>query len=322
MADGVSKVERVLNVLAILLDTNRFLSRAEITTAVSGYPPGDIACRRTFERDKETLRAMGVPILTQVLADGVDIGYRVRPSDYFLADLGLSDDEAAALQLAVSAVALDRHAGAGALLKLSGARTTGAPIIAALPVVPALATLFDGIRQRAVLQFTYRGRARVVEPWALRSTRGRWYLVALDRDAQERRTFRADRIDGDVSLHDPGTVTLPDEIDVGDAIGDAPWELGDGASTEVTVAFDPPHHLGALERLGRDAVAVELPDGRVAVTFGATSLDAVRSFVLGFLDHAEVLSPPTFRQTTIDWLRSIVSSGSGVVPDATSKATR
>ena len=78
MADGVSKIERILNVLAILLDTNRFLSRFEITSSVAGYPDSDVACRRTFERDKETLRAMGVPIITQLLADGVDTGYRVR----------------------------------------------------------------------------------------------------------------------------------------------------------------------------------------------------------------------------------------------------
>ena len=308
MADGVSKIERILNVLAILLDTNRFLSRFEITSSVAGYPDSDVACRRTFERDKETLRAMGVPIITQMLADGVDTGYRVRPGDYYLADLQLSDVEASALQLAVSAVALDSHAGAGALLKLSGARTTSAPLIAALPTVPALAAIFDAIRQRAELHFSYRGKARRVQPWALRSERGRWYLIAYDPGVAERRTFRADRIDDIPSVHNAGTVEIPGEGTYDTSIGDASWDIGGGEAQDVCVVFDAPHHLGALERLGAEATMQPLDDGRFAVRFSATSLGAVRSFVLGFLEHAEVIEPVELRASMIEWLQSIAGS--------------
>jgi proteasome accessory factor B len=308
MADGVSKVERILNVLAILLDTNRLLSRAEITQSVAGYPESDVACRRTFERDKETLRAMGVPIITEALADGVETGYRVRPSDYFLADLQLRDDEAAALQLAVSAVALDTHAGVGALLKLSGNQATETPLIAALPTVPALAAVFDGIRHRAELHFVYRGKARRVQPWALRSARGRWYLIAHDTGVEQRRTFRADRIEGLPTLHNPGSFDIPPEGSYDSSIGESPWDLGDGEAVEVCVAFDAPHHVGALDRLGPEATASNLDDGRVAVRFSATSLSAVRNFVIGFLEHAEVLEPPELRTSTIEWLQAIAST--------------
>lgn len=305
MADGVSKVERILNVLAILLDTNRFLTRFEITSSVAGYPDSDVACRRTFERDKETLRAMGVPILTETLTEAVETGYRVRPADYYLADLRLSAVEASALQLAVSAVALDSHAGAGALLKLSGSQTTSAPLIAALPTVPALAPVFDAIRQRAELRFSYRTKLRTVQPWALRSVRGRWYLIAFDLGVGERRTFRADRIDDMPTLHSPGTVDIPADGTYDSSIGDAPWDIGGGDAQEVCVAFDVPHHIGALERLGAEATSAPLDDGRVAVRFSATSFGAVRSFVLGFLEHAEVLEPPELRDSMIAWLEAI-----------------
>ncbi len=307
MAETVSKVERILNVLAILLDTSRFLSRNEITAAVSGYPEGEAACRRAFERDKETLRAMGVPVLTQTQADGVEVGYRVRTQDYFLADLHLDDDESAALQLAVSAVALDAHAGAGALLKLSGASATETPLIAALPSVPALAVIFDAIRQRAQLLFEYRGTDRVVEPWALRSARGRWYLIACDTAHGERRTFRADRITGTAVVTNPGTVVVPEDVDFDAVIPDSPWDLGAGATFEAVIAFDPPHHLGAIERLGDDATSTPSADGRIIVRFNATSIEAVRSFVLGFLDHAEVLEPPELRADIIAWLAAFAA---------------
>ncbi|MDQ1519015.1 MAG: hypothetical protein QOI55_88, partial [Actinomycetota bacterium] len=58
MADAPSRVERVLNLLALLLDTRRSLSREEIVREVAGYPAELSANRRAFERDKEMLRGM------------------------------------------------------------------------------------------------------------------------------------------------------------------------------------------------------------------------------------------------------------------------
>ena len=101
MPDAPSRVERVLNLLALLLDTRRALTREEIVRDVAGYPPQITAYRRAFERDKETLRGMGVPITIETIGDGSELGYRVRPDDYYLPDLGLDADEAAALRVAV-----------------------------------------------------------------------------------------------------------------------------------------------------------------------------------------------------------------------------
>src|SRR5690242_21132316 len=93
MPDAPSRVERVLNLLALLLDTRRALTREEIVHDVAGYPPQITAYRRAFERDKETLRGMGVPLLTEPVGDGSETGYRVRPEDYYLPDLGLDAEE-------------------------------------------------------------------------------------------------------------------------------------------------------------------------------------------------------------------------------------
>ena len=308
MVEGVSRVERLLNLLALLLDTDQHLSRQAITQAVSGYPESEAAVRRAFERDKETLRAMGVP-LDLALLDGVESAYRVIPSQYYLTDLQLDGDETAALQLAVSAVALgaSRSAGEGAMLKLGATGLASTPLIAALPLVPALSALFEGCRAGAPLFFSYRGEAREVEPWGLQSARGHWYLIGFDRVRGARRTFRADRVDGEVTVGPRGTVTVPPDADLNASVHDAPWDIGGGESFRVELALDAPHHLGALEELGDEAVASALPDGRFLVTFEACNLAATRSFVLGFLEHGEVIAPVELRTNVIAWLTEIVS---------------
>src|SRR6185312_14552890 len=184
--------------------------------------------------------------------------------DYYLPDLGLDDDENAALHVAVNAVTLGGAAGEGALMKLSGATddsTSGSaavgsdsPPIAALPMVPALAPLFEGVRKRAEVEFDYRGETRVLQPWTVQSEKGQWYVTGYDVKRGDRRTFRADRIDGDVKVGEANAFATPDEAEARVVRLDAPWELGDGAPMRVTVAFDPPHDRGAMERLGDDAL--------------------------------------------------------------------
>src|SRR5260370_37414949 len=184
MPGARSRGDRVLNLLALLLDTRRALTREEIVHDVAGYPSQITAYRRAFERDKETLRGMGVPLTTEPIGDGSELGYRVRPEDYYLPDLGLDADEAAALRVAVSAVSLGSHAGEGALLKLGGLADEAVAPIPSLPIAPALATLFEAFRARAVVRFTHRDRVRTLAPWGLSSNRSHWDFVAYDLDHQ------------------------------------------------------------------------------------------------------------------------------------------
>src|SRR5207237_929851 len=92
--------------------------------------------RRAFERDKEMLRGMGVPIEVVTLTDGVEKAYRVPHDEYYLPDLGLEPEETAALRVAVGAVVLGGAAdGRGALMKLGG--LGGEPALTARLVVDA-----------------------------------------------------------------------------------------------------------------------------------------------------------------------------------------
>ena len=200
MPDAPSRVERVLLLLALLLDTRVPLTREQLVHEVAGYPEQITAYRRAFEHDKETLRRMGVPITTESVGDAGEVGYRVRADDYYLPDLGLTPEETAALHVAVSAISLGNEAGMGALMKLGGIGGEVTAPIASLPIAPALATLFEAFRHRAIVTFSYRGRTRTLEPWGLSSKLGHWYVVGFDREREALRAFRADRIEGDVEV--------------------------------------------------------------------------------------------------------------------------
>jgi predicted DNA-binding transcriptional regulator YafY len=310
VTDAPSRVERVLNLLALMLDTRAPRTREDFVREISGYPAPVEANRRAFERDKEILRGMGVPITMETIGDGGEVGYRVRPEDYCLPDLGLTADEAAALRVAVSAVSLGDQAGHGALMKLGGVGDQPVAPIASLPIAPALATLFEAYRHHAVVTFPYRGETRTLEPWGLSSKRGHWYVVGHDRVRGAVRAFRADRIEGDVEIGPEDAFVVPDGFRADDHIEDRGWLMGDGEPVTVRLALDPDYVDGALGELGAEAqVAGNTTDGGgVIVELSVTNRAAFRSFVLGFLEHAEVLEPPEVRADVVAWLEAVAAS--------------
>jgi proteasome accessory factor B len=314
VADAPTRVERVLNLLALMLDTQVPRTREEFVREIAGYPAQGEANRRAFERDKEILRGMGVPITMETIGDGTEVGYRVRPADYCLPDLGLSADETAALRVAVSAISLGDETGQGALMKLGGVGDYASAPIASLPIAPALATLFDAYRHRAVVKFAYRGETRTLEPWGLSSKRGHWYVVGFDEVRGAVRAFRADRIDGEVEIEvgEPDAFEVPDEFRADDHIEDRAWLLGDAPPVTVRLVVDADHIDGALGALGAEA-RVETDRtaaGGTVVEVTVTNRAAFRSLVLGFLDHAEILEPADVRAEMIEWLESVAAGSS------------
>jgi predicted DNA-binding transcriptional regulator YafY len=294
VVEGPDRRERLLNLLALLLETRSGLRRDEITgNPTLGYPASAVASRRAFERDKATLRAMGVPI--RDVGDDAETRYRVAPDDYYLPDLGLTDDELAALHVAVTAVGLGSTAGEGALMKLGGLAGAGAVPVAELPLTDVLVPLFEASRHRAVVHFSYRGRLRTLEPWGLTSKFGNWYVVGFDHDAGDMRVYRADRIEDDIAAGHAGAFTVPDDFRPDAYLEERPWSYGGGRATEITVLLDPGYEVGFLAVAGDDATAVPRDDGSTVVTIPAVDIRAVVDFVLGFLEHAEVLGPSEAR---------------------------
>src|SRR5450755_3301552 len=169
-----------------------------------------------FERDKDELRELGIPLETGVnSASDDEPGYRISRQAYMLPEIRLEPAGAAE----------------GALLKLRAAGveaedTTRQGIEPRLQTdEAAFAPLWQAVRDRRAVSFSYRGagqsqaRQRRLEPWGVVNRNGRWYVVGQDTDRGEQRVFRLSRIDGAVSFTGPaGAVQVPADADVRGAV--------------------------------------------------------------------------------------------------------
>jgi len=314
MAD---RVERLTNLLAVLLETRSGLSLRDIATALDGqYPADEKARRQAFERDKLALREIGVPIEMEVQAGDRYAGqtlYRIDRASYELDDLDLAPDEMRALQVAVATVRTDSGVGRDALLKLGGGvgGIDRPPVSAVLPDRPELPLIRSAVASRSTLTFEYRGEQRAVEPWGVLLRGGFWYLVGHDRLRDAKRTFRVDRIEGEIAVGVSGEFERPSDFDPRSAFPADPKQIGHAVddAVEATVRVLPARAAAAERELGNDRVIARYPDGAIDVLVPATNLDAFRSWVIGLVDHAAVLGPTPVRDDIVAWLRQVAGVG-------------
>jgi predicted DNA-binding transcriptional regulator YafY len=309
MAD---RLERLLNLTATLLDTRKPLTLDELAQRVEPrYPEEKAARRRQFERDKETLRELGVPIAVESVDGFGEQGYRIRPEDYYLPELALSDAELAALHLAVTAVRLAGGEAREALAKLGGLEGEGQDVaLAELAVTPLVATLFDAVSRRAAVTFSYRDDERRLEPYGVVFKWGHWYVVGHDLDRDAPRAFRIDRIAGEPGLGPPGSFEPPPGVDAAAFVRDDPLTYGEDRPVVARVLVDSSRAGWVVEQLGEQAVLGRRDDGSVEVALHVVNRSAFRSWVLDLLDHAEVLDPPELRGDVVAWLESIAQRAS------------
>ncbi|MHB8220935.1 MAG: hypothetical protein ACYDHU_11550, partial [Acidimicrobiales bacterium] len=112
---GPDRLERLADLVLVLMHTPRPMTLEEIANEVPGYPPSGDARRQAFERDKRLLREEGIPVRTEPLEGPDQFGYRVDADAVYLPELELSPQEQAALHLAVAGVELGDASGHDAL---------------------------------------------------------------------------------------------------------------------------------------------------------------------------------------------------------------
>ncbi len=313
MAD---RVERLTNLLAVLLETRRGLSLREIADALEGqYPSEEKPRRQAFERDKAALREIGVPIEMEVQTGDRFAGqtrYRIDRASYELDDLDLDPDEMRALQVAVATVRTDSGVGREALLKLGGGAESvdRPPVSAVLPDRPELPMIRSAVATRSPVTFTYRGEQRTVEPWGVLLRGGFWYLVGHDRLRDAKRTFRIDRFDGEIDVGEADAFERPIDFDPRTAFPADPKQIGHAIddAVEATVRVSAMRAPATERELGADRVVARHPDGSIDVLVPATNLDAFRSWVIGLVDHAVVLGPAHVRDDIVEWLRRVAGT--------------
>jgi predicted DNA-binding transcriptional regulator YafY len=315
---SATKLERLVNLLLMLLSARRPVTIEQIRSVVPGYDQADDETfRRMFERDKDELRDLGVPLETQPLdAWDDEVGYRVPRASYELPAISLEPDEAAAVALAArlwqSAGLAD--ASASALLKLRAAGIE-ADAVATAGIEPRVAArdeafepLLAAVRAGQAVTFPYRPSyadaavTRTLEPWGLVHRRGRWYVVGYDRDRRATRVFRLNRVAGVVKkVGKPGVVTVPEGVDLRAVV--APFD-DDPATGTALVRLAP----GAAWDVRRVAVsAKDEADGWTLAEVPMGDVERLAEWLVGFGPDVVVLSPPEARDAVVERLRRVLA---------------
>ncbi len=292
-----SITERLLNLTLLFSNSRLPLTMEYITTQVPGYPPGRDARRQAFDRDREILAEEGITIKTVPLyEDRSQWGYRIE-NDY-LDGLDFTADEQLVLNMVLAA---SRFQTGNYMSPSLGY------FFVSMPAGSLLESIYRSIINGYLITFQYRGSPREVIPRMLRFVAGRWYLLSWDIDRDSWRTYRLDRIDGDV-IRVPGVSSDYDIPLRTSEWADSIWMLGDDQSVRVEVFVD---YLLTSE------VEADLGDGRVKSSdsrgavfmLDVTNLEALYSWVMSLGDHAEILAPPDVREGMIGRLESIIRNG-------------
>ncbi len=304
MTDRVDRTERLLNLVICLMATSIAVPRSDIRERIPGYSDAatDTAFERMFERDKDELRSMGIPVETVTDVSGEVLGYRIVEDAYALQPLEFTIEERAAVAVAaqVWGRATIAPVAGTALRKLESLDADASewePSDLRGPVAltasdAALLPLMSAIRHDRVVTFDYRtpssedAQRRTVSPWGLRSTSGRWFLVGHDHDRDAQRTYRLSRIEGVVTVTARAREhPAPADFDID---SDASDGFPDGA-VEATLRITP-HRGAALRRLAVPSDQDLFTSSTLTVS--ARSLDELVSLVCASGADAVVLDPP------------------------------
>jgi proteasome accessory factor B len=312
---SVTATERMLNLVALLSESNAPLTLEDIANRMRGqYPENSEARRTSFERDKKSLRKLGIPLTLRTLA-GADAGktaYSIDRSGYSLIDFGLTQDEMAALQQAAAMVQIGTTWGKQAVQWLGG-EITGAEAPTAVNVAVGsqlLPVLWEAVSSLRSVTFQYRGKSRVVYPYGLLARNGFWYLIGHDSARGAQVTFRVDRIEDDVVASEAHSFERPEDFDLATAYMRDAKEFSDGGSEMAIVRVDHRVAPAVLRDLGEEALVARRSDGSVDIEVACGNVTAFESWLFAMVDRAEVISPAEVRTRVIERLTQMARSGS------------
>jgi proteasome accessory factor B len=314
------KTERILNLTICLLVSGRYLPKSRIREAVEGYHDlSDAAFERTFERDKDELRSLGVPIEVGSFDPLFDDepGYRILPSEFELPPIDLDAEEAAVVGVAARvwqhASMAESTTSAIAKLRAGGVEPDASQLGTLEPSVqatePAFEPLWHAVLHRIRVSFIYRdGARRTLEPWGMTSARGRWYVIGRDIGRDAPRMFKLSRIqDRPKNASRPGAFTVPENLDLRSlARSLTPREPTASAMLAIRAGKAP-----ALRRRGTPAPAtVALPGGFEVYSVGYNELRFLAGEVVRYAADVIVLEPVELRSEVRRGLERVASTGS------------
>lgn len=324
---AAAKTERLLNLVIALLYTRQPLSKARIRSAVPQYADStDEAFDRMFERDKDELRALGIPLRTEILDAFFDdeAGYRIDRREYELPAIEFTPDEVAVIGVASRAWSQASLAGpaAQALRKLqaAGVEQDEASVAGIEPLLHTTEPAFEAVRTATItgkpIHFGYqRGRGgeaieRHIQPWALTNWHGKWYVTGFDLDRDAARVFRLDRVTSQVKIQrskpNPAHAVPPDH-DPRSMIMSATGR--DPAPTSTVQVGMRPGTGYSLRRRAHEMVNGQHEKGEWDVaTFTGVSAAVLVTEVAGMGPNAVVIDPPEVAAAVRSRLEAVLAA--------------
>jgi proteasome accessory factor BC len=310
LSHDTDKLIRQLSLVAFLMAERRPLTARDIKSTVEGYSEmSDEAFARRFYSDRTELINLGVPLHSQRDEFTGEELYTLRSENYFLPELKLEEDELAALQtalyrlegefayseplrLALQNLALGRPG-------LDEERTETAVRIAVRDpdyspeMSGRLTKLENAIAKQRTVKFPYYSIARNVEsdrtvnPYALLHDRESWYVIGLDQDAKDIRTFRVSRVRGDIrfATRRERDFRAPTAFEPAEYRGRQDWQFGEIVG-EAEIELDPNTAWWAERMIERGEVEEDV------FTTPYAGLDALAGWVLRQEGRARPLAPP------------------------------
>jgi proteasome accessory factor B len=313
------KSERLMNLTICLLVARHFIGKDRIRSAVDGYRDlSDDAFDRMFDRDKEELRILGIPIEVGSIEKAFEdeVGYRIRRDRFELPEISLEADEAAVVGLAAR---VWQHASL-ATATTRGVRKLRAGGVdvdeSALSIIePQLATdepafdpVFEAVTARRPIAFPHQrsGHGEVVtrhlEPWGIVSWHGHWYVVGHDRDREAERMFRLSRIVGEVTfIGPPHSYSPPPDLQLRRlAESLAPPRPHESATVRAR-----PNTAAPLRR--RATRSRPADDGWTELELAYSSAETLADELLSFGPDVVVVGPSEVRDTVVRRLTALAT---------------
>lgn len=351
-----AKTERLLNLVICLLYTRQPLGKQAIRSAVPQYgdAASDEAFDRMFERDKDELRELGIPLRTEPLDAYFDDepGYRIDAREYALPEIRFEADELAVLGLASRTWQQASLGGAAAQamrkLQAEDVERDVDGVVGLEPRVrttePAFEKVKDAVMARRLITFAYRragqAESRRLQPWAVVNWHGNWYVTGYDLERAAPRVFRLSRIDGPVRLSGPkNAYEVPDDHDARAMVARANpraaatrarlrVRVGAGNTLRRRAVPDPASAgvnatattgpAGTVDAEAVDAVGHEAADtGWDTIVVGYTDLARLVTEVAGFGAAVTALEPPELVDAVRAHLTGVLSAAADPQPEGT-----
>lgn len=298
------KTERLLNLVIALLGTRSYMKKSQILKEIPGYSGSIEARERMFERDKEELRKIGIPIEVSSLDPLFDDeqGYRIVRSEYGFQLGNLSSEEYLVIKAALQLMRSKVESKENRALKRRILAASSAPELIGESIVNEIRhgmdlpdgrviEVFLAIRERRRIAFSYQGEAvgpvitRVISPRAIGRKNGEWFVIGFDHERNGIRTFNLFQILGKME---------PSEGDFNEGAFDLSKEFAGVHQQLFEVVVRVANQYTPFFELEGGNVIKEGED-LSEISFQTPNTERLLRILLSLSPQFEVLSPETVR---------------------------